>query len=136
MCSYSVSIYLFLEYQRAGGLKLRLHRKFPQSAQLAMQHAGGARLADFLTPTQSKILSIVLEASFGCSTLLIPVVLYLIFRVKSIGKYRWYMLNGILWDYLLDILLALWRPVTFFPTIAAYSDVSCLIRSQHLSIPN
>lgn len=80
-------------------------------------------LDDFLNLPISEALFIVLDVSFVSSTILMPIVFYLIFHVKSIGKYRWYVLNGIIWDYLYDVFLALWKPVTFMPIMAACSDV-------------
>lgn len=53
-----------------------------------------------------------------------PVMVNLVFRVKTIGKYRWSILNGLLWDYLYDVMLALCKPVTFLPNVSAYSNVS------------
>lgn len=50
---------------------------------------------------------VVFDASFAISTCLLPLMLYLIlYKSKSIGKYRWYMLNNIIWDYLYDVLVA------------------------------
>lgn len=81
------------------------------------------RLSSFFNPPESDVLAIVLDISFICATTLMPIVVYLVFRVRTIGKYRWYILNGLVWDYLYDILLALWKPVTFLPNVAAYSNV-------------
>lgn len=87
---------------------------------------GQERLSSFINPSQSDALAIVLDISFICATALMPIVVYLVFRVKAIGKYRWYILNGLVWDYLYDVMLAMWKPVTFLPNVAAYSNVSNL----------
>lgn len=84
---------------------------------------GAEKLADYLNISQSRIVAIVLDASFISASILMPIVVYLIFHVKSIGKYRWYILNGIVWEYLHDVMLALWQPVTFLPVTAIYSNV-------------
>lgn len=81
-------------------------------------------LARMLSRFEVKLLSIVLDVSFATSTLLMPVMLLLIFRVRSIRKYRWYVLNSIFWDYLYDIALFIAKPVLFLPVLAAKTQVS------------
>lgn len=82
------------------------------------------KLSDNLNLSESQALAVFLDVSFALNTVLMPIVIYFIFKVKTIGKYRWYILNGIVWDYLHDVVLALWKPVTFLPVTAIYSDVS------------
>ncbi|KAH7716060.1 hypothetical protein AAVH_16519 [Aphelenchoides avenae] len=79
-----------------------------------------ARLGDFIDKDEIGLVAIVLDISFVLTTILIPVPVYLIVKVKTIGKYRWYMLNGLIWDYVYDATLTLMKPVMCFPFIGGY----------------
>lgn len=81
------------------------------------------KLADYVNVAQSNVLFIVFDVSFVCRTLQMPAILWLIFRVNSIGKYRWYILNGLIWEYAYEVMLALWKPVVLLPLMAGYSEV-------------
>lgn len=82
------------------------------------------RLADLASPVETQLLFIALDTSFITSSVLMPIVVYVVFHTKSTGKYRWYILNGIAWNYAVDVALAFWRPVNLLPQLAAYSEVS------------
>lgn len=84
------------------------------------------RLADFTDKDETELVAIVLDISFVLTTILVPVPVYLIVKVKTIGKYRWYMLNGLIWDYVYDAALTLLKPVLFFPFLAGYISVRSL----------
>lgn len=81
-------------------------------------------LSSFLNPAEIKVTIVIVDVLFCLSTMLLPIVVYMIFRVKSMGKYRWYILNVVVWDYAYDLLLAIMRPVLFFPVMGGYSQVS------------
>ncbi|KAH7713083.1 hypothetical protein AAVH_19565 [Aphelenchoides avenae] len=78
------------------------------------------RLADFIDEDAAALVAIVLDVSFALTTLIIPVPIYLIVKAKTIGRYRWYMLNGLVWDYAYDATLTLLKPVLFFPFMGGY----------------
>ncbi|KAH7725631.1 hypothetical protein AAVH_06811, partial [Aphelenchoides avenae] len=60
------------------------------------------RLSRYVNQLLIKWLGVTVVAS----TVLMPVMLFLIFRAKPMGKYRWYTLNSILRDYAYDVTLA------------------------------
>ncbi|KAH7711575.1 hypothetical protein AAVH_21093 [Aphelenchoides avenae] len=80
------------------------------------------RLADFTDKDETELVAIGLDATFVLTTILLPVPVYLIVKVKTIGKYRWYMLNGLIWDYVYDVFLTLVKPVLFFPFLGGYTS--------------
>lgn len=82
-----------------------------------------ARLADFIREDETKLVALILHVSLALTTILIPIPVYLIVKVKTIGKYRWYMLNGLTWDYVYDATLTLLKPVLFFPFLGGYVSV-------------
>ncbi|KAH7684686.1 hypothetical protein AAVH_40806, partial [Aphelenchoides avenae] len=75
------------------------------------------RLSRFVSPTEVHLLSVWLDATVVASTVLMPIMLFLIYRAKSMGKYRWYILNSILWDYAYDVTLAVLKPTLFLPVL-------------------
>lgn len=75
----------------------------------------------FYNPTVARISDIVIDVSFVHSSLLFPVMLWLIFRhSQKMGKYRWYMLVNVLLCYISDLLLTLVKPVFLGPLIGWY----------------
>lgn len=48
----------------------------------------------------------------------------------SMGKYRWYLLNEVIWCYLYDVALTAWKPVFLGPLLAGFSR--SLICFSHL----
>lgn len=53
--------------------------------------------------------------------LFLLIILIIITRSKKIGCYKWYILNGVIWSYTVEALMALWQPVPLFPVFMAYS---------------
>ncbi|KAH7717703.1 hypothetical protein AAVH_14898 [Aphelenchoides avenae] len=75
-----------------------------------------------MSRVETQLLFIALDVSFVTGTVLMPIVVYVVFHTTSTGKYRWYVLNGIVWNYAVDVSLAFWRPVNLLPQLAAYSE--------------
>lgn len=38
------------------------------------------------------------------------------------GKYRWYLLNSVLWCYAYDLVLTLWKPVFLGASLGGYAN--------------
>ncbi|KAH7708646.1 CRE-SRI-71 protein [Aphelenchoides avenae] len=69
----------------------------------------------------ARVSEIVIDISFALSSLLFPVMLWLIFRhSRTLGKYRWYMLANVLFCYAFDVWLTLSKPVFLGPLLGWY----------------
>lgn len=66
------------------------------------------RLADYISPAETQLLFIALDASFVTGTLLMSIVVYVVFHTTSTGKYRWYILNGIVWNFFPETSTSAW----------------------------
>lgn len=89
-----------------------------EAAELRMKN-----LSDYLNPSEIAVTAVVLDVCFVVCTILLPIIVFLVFRVRSMGKYRWYILNGIVWDYAFVALLGVVKPVAFFPCMGGFSQV-------------
>ncbi|KAH7716889.1 7TM GPCR protein [Aphelenchoides avenae] len=66
----------------------------------------------FYIPAVARTSAVVIDVSFVLSSLMFPVMLWLILRhSRKMGKYRWYMLVNVLLCYASDFLLTLVKPV-------------------------
>lgn len=75
----------------------------------------------FYSPIMARVSEIVIDISFALSSLLFPVMLWLIFRhSRTLGKYRWYMLANVLFCYAFDVWLTLSKPVFLGPLLGWY----------------
>lgn len=80
-------------------------------------------LAYFYDESIAEVSKVVLNASFTVSTLLLPLMVYLILmKSKRLGKYKWYMLNNITWCYAYDLQITLMKPSFLMPFIGGYSQ--------------
>ena len=95
-----------------------------------------AKQSIFYGTTAAKISDIVIDVSFVPSTLLFPVMLWLILRhSQKMGRYRWYMLVNAVLCYAFDVWLTLVKPVFLGPLlgwhlqgfVTANSSASCIL---------
>src|SRR4051812_27239955 len=62
-------------------------------------------------------------STFTLSTILTLLATYIILTksTNAMAFYRYILLNGIVWNYLFDVIYFLWRPVNLFPYFIFYS---------------
>ncbi|KAI1711537.1 serpentine type 7TM GPCR chemoreceptor sri domain-containing protein [Ditylenchus destructor] len=68
--------------------------------------------SDFLNQTVNRISGYIIDITFAISTVLAPILLYLILRKSGkIGKYRWYLVYDVIWCYAFDLTITIYKPV-------------------------
>ncbi|KAI1709401.1 serpentine type 7TM GPCR chemoreceptor sri domain-containing protein [Ditylenchus destructor] len=79
--------------------------------------------SDFLNQTVNRISGYIIDVTFAISTVLAPILLFLILRKSGkIGKYRWYLVNDVIWCYAFDLTITVYKPVALGPMLALYSE--------------
>src|SRR5688572_8748645 len=68
-------------------------------------------LEDFYNPTIISLSKICMDTAAVCQTIMLPVILYVVFKNHKMGMYRWYIMNEILSNVFLCLLAALFSPV-------------------------
>jgi hypothetical protein len=80
-------------------------------------------LEAFFNPTIIEVQKIVLDAMFVLSSLLFPLLVYLLlFRSNRLEFYKYLLLFNVISDYLSDLALTLIQPVFLFPSLAWYAN--------------
>lgn len=76
-------------------------------------------------PEWERIYSYLLETTALCGVLLFPFVMFLvIFKSPSTMRvYKWMIVNSLVWSFLLDLLLSLYKP---YPLLPFYQGKFCL----------
>lgn len=93
----------------------------------------------YYSPVLERLNAAIFDAMLVMSTVLLPLLVYLIlcqvhhtdtdiwtqrlsFQSKSIGKYKWYLLNNVVHSYLYDANISLLKPVMLAPVLGGYFD--------------
>ncbi|KAI6211350.1 hypothetical protein M3Y96_00424900 [Aphelenchoides besseyi] len=72
--------------------------------------------------------------SFVSSSLLLPLMIYMVVvKSQQMRKYRWYLLNTIVWCYVFDFIIFLTHPIPVFPTTCVLF-VPIVEMSQNLTV--
>ena len=75
----------------------------------------------FIVPQVVEIFGIASKISFVLSCFSFPLMVYLIlFQAKTMGYYKWFLLNCVCWGFLADLWLTLTQPITLSPMAAGY----------------
>jgi hypothetical protein len=68
-------------------------------------------LEDVYNPTAASIIKIFFDATFLLDLIMLPFILYAIIKSKKMASFRWYLVNSILWNTLLELLLFVGSPI-------------------------
>lgn len=84
-------------------------------------------------PILTSYAHLITDINFVISTILFPVIFYLILtNSKQMSKYKFYLLNNILWCQGFEIILFIGRPTLLFPSFCVLADPLFPISNQIL----
>ena len=79
-------------------------------------------MEDFYHPVLVSVYNVFWEVSITITTVFFIFMIYVILKnSKDIGEYKYFMINQLVWSYLFDVIIGLWKPIPLWPFYMGYS---------------